>query len=120
MGEDQLFFSVLNKMGNKILWYEKIIVFETIHSDRGKISWLKNRSFRLGVLGHYIDKKLYGKFFGYSLNYLKSIFFLILSINYLIFLITNNKKMKIFSIGFFYRFYGKLTGPFFMNKINFK
>ena len=28
MGEDQLFFSILNKMGNKILWYEKIIVFE--------------------------------------------------------------------------------------------
>ena len=120
MGEDQLFFSTLNKMGNKILWYEKIIVFETTHPDRSKVSWLKNRSFRLGILGHYIDKKLYGKFFGYSINYLKSIFFLILSINYIIFLITNNKKMKIFSIGFFYRFCGKLTGPFFMNKINFK
>jgi len=85
MGEDQLFFSTLNKLGNKILWYEKIIVYETTHSDRDKVSWLKNRSFRLGVLGHYIDKKLHGKLFGYSINYLKSFFFLILSINYIYF-----------------------------------
>ena len=120
MGEDQLFFSTLNKMGNKIFWYEKIIVFETTHATRGNILWLKSRSFRLGVLGHYIDKKLYGNFLGYSINYLKSIFFLVLSAIYIILLFTNKEKMKIFSVGFFYRFYGKLIGPFFMNKINFK
>ena len=120
MGEDQLFFSTLNKMGNKIFWYEKIIVFETTHATRGNILWLKSRSFRLGVLGHYIDKKLYGNFLGYSINYLKSIFCLVLSAIYIILLFTNKEKMKIFSIGFFYRFYGKLIGPFFMNKINFK
>lgn len=120
MGEDQLFFSTLNKMGNKILWYDKIIVLETIHSSRGTFLWLKSRSFRLGVLGHYIDKKLYGNFFGYFINYLKSMFFLILSINYFFFLFINNKKISVFSVGFFYRFCGKLIGPFFINKINFK
>ncbi len=119
-GEDQLFFSMLNKMGNKIYWHEKIIVYETTHANRNKISWLKMRSFKLGIIGHYIDKKLYGKFFGYSINYLKFIFFLFLSIIYLFLSVTNNKKNKVFFIYYIYRACGKLTGPLLMNKINLK
>ena len=65
MGEDQLFFSILNQKHYKIYWSKNIKVYEKNHEHRSNIDWLIKRSFRLGVLGHYIDKKLYGNFFGY-------------------------------------------------------
>ena len=77
IGEDQLFFSTLNNLGLKILWSKKVKVFEKIHSHRNTSDWVKDRSFRLGILGHYIDTKLHGKILGYLLNYLKCFFLFI-------------------------------------------
>jgi len=117
MGEDQLFFSILNQKGYKIYWSKNIKVYEKNHSHRLNIHWLIKRSFRLGVLGHFIDKKLHGNFIGYLINYLKSIlYFLYAAISFFkIF----NKKSRINIINFLFRFLGRLIGPFIFNKINF-
>ena len=40
------------------------------------MKWVVDRSFRLGILGNYIDKKIYGSIIGNLLNYLKSIYYL--------------------------------------------
>ena len=69
MGEDQLFFSTLSKKNYKIYWSKNVKVYERNHGHRTNIYWLIQRSFRLGVLGHYIDKKLNGNFYGYFINY---------------------------------------------------
>ena len=68
--QDQLFFLKLNSYGHKIYWSKNIKVFETIHRHRQNLNWLINRSFRLGVLGHYIDMSIYGKPTGFLINYL--------------------------------------------------
>ena len=62
MGEDQLFFSQLNKMGHKIIWSNNIKVYEDYHEKRSDLKEIARRSFRLGVLSHYIDKKIHGNF----------------------------------------------------------
>ena len=107
----------MSKKGYKIYWANNIFVTEKIHSHRLNINWIKSRSERLGILGHYIDIKLHGKIFGYLLNYIKSIYFFLLSlIKYLNF---TNDNRKINFINYFFRFYGKLIGPFTLKKINF-
>ena len=117
IGEDQLFFSTLNNLGLKILWSKKVKVFEKIHSHRNTSDWVKNRSFRLGILGHYIDTKLHGKILGYFLNYLKCFFYL-----FIFFLTIINPLAKVYKIKIlnsFFRFYGRLRGPFLFKKIGF-
>ena len=117
IGEDQLFFSKLNSLGHKIYWSKAVKVFEDIHLHRLNLKWLIERSFRLGVLGHYIDISMHGKFLGFIINYLKSIYYFIRIFGY-IFLFFNNKfRIQIFN--YFSRFYGRLIGPFFLNKIDF-
>ena len=117
IGEDQLFFSLIEQKGYKIYWSKNIFVTEKIHNHRTNIQWIKNRSERLGVLGHYLDIKLHGKITGYILNYLKSIYFIFLFIiNYINFL---NINRSIDSTNYFYRFYGKIIGPFKIKKIDF-
>ncbi len=64
MGEDQLFFLKINKLGYKIYWSKKIFVTERAHQHRSNISWIRERSKRLGILGHYLDIKIYGNFSG--------------------------------------------------------
>ena len=117
MGEDQLFFSILNDNNHKIFWYKNIKVFEMKNLNRNRLSWLKIRSLKLGILGHHIDKVLYGKFIGFALNYIKSVYFLIASIlQFFLFFIKHN---RILSIIYFYRFFGKLIGPLVIKKIKF-
>lgn len=58
MGEDQLFFSIINKIGYKIYWSKNIMVTERLHPHRSSINWIKERSKRLGILGHYLDIKI--------------------------------------------------------------
>lgn len=117
MGEDQLFFSKLNQKGYKIYWCKNIKVYEKNHNHRFNIHWLIKRSFRLGVLGHYIDNELHGNFTGYLINYLKSIlYFLYTTIS--IFIIFN-KNSRINTINFLFRFLGRLIGPFIFNSMNF-
>ena len=117
MGEDQLFFSTISRMGYKIYWSKKIFVTEKIHKHRSNLNWIKERSKRLGILGHYLDIKLHGKFIGYFLNYLKSIYFLFLSF----FSYTNifNKKKNLYFYNNFFRSYGKIIGPFKIKDIDF-
>lgn len=117
IGEDQLFFSTLSNLGLKILWSKKVKVFEKIYSHRNTSDWVKNRSFRLGILGHYIDTKLHGKILGYFLNYLKCFFYL-----FIFFLTIINPLAKVYKIkllNLFFRFYGRLRGPFLFKKIGF-
>jgi succinoglycan biosynthesis protein ExoM len=117
IGEDQLFFLMLNKNKNCIYWNKKAIVYEKIHENRTGIKWLVRRSFKLGVLGHYIDIKLHGKFFGLLLNYLKSIYYLLKSI---FFLMLMYKKIYIVnSANNLARFYGRTIGIFVFKRIKF-
>ena len=117
VGEDQLFFLNINNIGYKIIWNKNVKVYEKIHTHRLNLKWLIKRSFRLGVLGHYIDTKIYGKFLGYNINYIKSFFYLLKAIIHIILL--PNKTSRINIINFFLRFIGRLCGPFIFNKINF-
>jgi GT2 family glycosyltransferase len=117
IGEDQLFFSILNQKGFKIYWSKNIKVYEKIHNHRLNIKWLVSRSYRLGVLGHYIDVKLYGVIFGYLINYLKSLLYLFFSISNIFCFF--DKEFKIHFLNMIARFYGRLVGPFKINKIQF-
>jgi len=117
MGEDQLFFSILSQKGYKIYWSNNVKVYEKNHDHRSNIYWLIKRSFRLGVLGHYIDKKLYGSFYGYLANYFKSFYYLLCIPIFILTIFNKNSQINI--INFLFRFLGKLIGPFFFNKIDF-
>jgi len=117
IGEDQLFFLKLNSYGHKIYWSKTIKVFEDIHGHRLNLRWLIRRSFRLGVLGHYIDISIHGRFMGYIINYSKCIYYFAKSFSY-IFLFFNN-KFQVQILNFFFRFYGRLIGPLFLKKIDF-
>ena len=117
IGEDQLFFSKLNSYGHIIYWSKAVKVFENIHVHRLNLKWLIRRSFRLGVLGHYIDISLYGKFMGFIINYLKCAYYFAKTFSF-IFLFFNS-KFQTQMLNFFFRFYGRLIGPFFLKKIDF-
>ena len=54
-----------------------IKVYEKIHKHRQNYSWLIQRSYRLGILGHYIDIKQSGFLMGLILNYIKSAYYLL-------------------------------------------
>ena len=117
IGEDQLFFLKLNNYGHKIYWSKSIKVFEDIHAHRTNLKWLIRRSFRLGVLGHYIDMNIHGKLMGFVINYLKCIYYFIkASINIFLFF---NIKFQTQIFNYFSRFYGRLIGPLFLKKIDF-
>lgn len=117
IGEDQLFFSLLHKKGFKIYWSKNIFVTEKIHPHRTNIKWVKERSKRLGVLGHYLDTKLYGKINGYFINYAKSFYFFFLAIITYLNIFKLNRKLNY--INQYFRFYGKIIGPFVLKKIDF-
>ena len=117
MGEDQLFFLQLSNYGNKIFYSKDIKVTEKLHNHRLDINWLKNRSFRLGVLGNYIDKKIYGDIIGLIINYLKSLYYFLKFFFYLVLPIQKNYKIII--INYLFRAMGKFLGPFIFKKIDF-
>ena len=117
MGEDQLFFSKLYNYGYKIYWSKTIKVYENIHEHRLNLKWLLTRSFRLGVLGHYIDINMHGRLTGFTINYLKCVYYFTKAFGY-IFLFFNI-KYRTQVINYFSRFFGRLIGPFILKKINF-
>lgn len=117
MGEDQLFFSKLYKLGYKIIWSKNIKVYEKKHSHRNSSKWIKNRSYRLGILGHYIDQDLNGKFLGFVINYIKFFSYFFYSI---LFFLTIFKKDNYYKfLNFIFRALGRLVGPFIFRKIKF-
>ncbi len=117
IGEDQLFFLKLNQYGYEIYWSKNIKVFENVHKHRLNLKWLIRRSFRLGVLGHYIDIKINGKLIGFITNYLKCIYYFTKSSS-CIFLFFNTKFL-IQLLNYFSRFCGRLVGPLVFKKIDF-
>ena len=117
MGEDQLFFSIINKIGYNIYWSKEISVTEKLHPHRSNINWIKERSKRLGILGHYLDLKIYGNLVGYPINYVKSFYFLFLSIFFYVNIFNISRDLDFANCLF--RFYGKFTGPFTIHKIKF-
>jgi len=117
VGEDQLFFAILNKLGYKIIWSKKLKVFEKTHLHRNSLKWVTNRSFRLGVLGMYIDTKLYGFINGYLINYMKFFYYLFSSI--LSLLIINHKYYRYEFFNLLARSIGRLLAPIYLKKTNF-
>ena len=117
IGEDQLFFSLLKKRGNSIYWNKNLKVYEKSHFHRTNLLWLIKRSFRLGVLGHYLDKKIHGVIFGYNYNYVKSLYYLLKSFLYMLFFF--DRYSRINAINFFARFIGRISGPFIFKRIGF-
>ena len=116
VGEDQLFFSNITKLGYKIFWNKNVKVYEKIHEHRQTFKWLIERSYRLGVLGHFIDIKEYGIMFGIFINYLKSFYYFF---KFFISFFTFNKNYLEIIINNFLRFFGRLIGPLVFNKIKF-
>ena len=116
VGEDQLFFLNISKIGYKIFWNKDIKVYEKIHKHRQNYRWLIERSYRLGVLGHYIDIKQSGFLMGLILNYIKSAYYLLKFITSIFDFKKNYLEMI---INYFIRFYGRLIGPIIFKKIDF-
>ena len=87
-GEDQLFFLSLKKQGFKIMWNARAKVIEKENKNRDSFLWFLKRNFRYGASSNLIYKEgfgyigglgfLFGKF---TLDFLKMIFYLIISIN---------------------------------------
>lgn len=117
MGEDQLFFSIISKIGYKIYWSQNVVVTEKMHPHRSKINWIKERSKRLGILGHYLDIKIHGKIIGYLINYIKFLYLFFFSILIYVNIFNINRNLD-FTNNMF-RCYGKLIGPFKFKKIQF-
>ena len=117
MGEDQLFFLKLYYRGYKILWSKKLIVSEITHKHRKSLKWIIRRSFRLGVLGSYIDKQINGTINGFIINYLKSCFyFLKSSLEITKFL---KKNFYFYSASYFFRALGRILSIMIYKKIDF-
>jgi len=117
MGEDQLFFLQLSRLGKKIYWSKKISVTETIHAHRLNLNWLIIRSYRLGILGNYIDRKIHGDLFGLLMNYMKSIYFFL---KFVFILFLPFKKDYFISLNNnLFRAIGKFLGPILFKKIKF-
>ena len=117
IGEDQLFFSTLNKLGYKIIWSNTLKVYEKNHFHRNTLNWVINRSFRLGVLGLYIDLKIYGLIGGYLINYLKFFYYILYFILSLLMIYKKFYHYKSFNL--LTRSIGRLLAPFCLSKINF-
>jgi GT2 family glycosyltransferase len=117
IGEDQLFFLRLNKYGHKIYWSKTVKVFENIHEHRLNLKWLIRRSFRLGVLGHYIDTNINGRLVGFTINYIKCFYYFARAIS--MFFLFFNSTFQAQALNYFSRFYGRLIGPFVLEKISF-
>ena len=117
IGEDQLFFLKLSSYGYKIYWSKNIKVFEDIHKHRLHLNWLIRRSFRLGVLGHYIDISMHGRLAGFIINYLKCIYYFIKATAHIFLFFDSRFRAQISN--YFSRFFGRLTGPFVLEKVNF-
>ncbi len=117
MGEDQLFFSKLNKRGHSIIWSNNVKVYEKMHPHRTTSKWIRDRSYRLGVLGNYIDRDLNGQILGYVINYVKFVYYLLFSILSLLNFFKKNYYYHFTNLIF--RAIGRFFGPFVFKKIKF-
>lgn len=111
-GSDQLFFKKLNLKKYEIRWNKKSYVYETDQSNRNNFSWFIKRNFRYGTSGILIDIFCYGIFVGGLINFLKSIYYLFLSIFYLILIPINVKFNLLYFIQYFSRSLFRILGLF--------
>ena len=116
-GEDQLFFSKLNSFGHKIYWCKNVKVFEYTDKYKLNLYWLTNRSFRMGVVGYYIDKSLYGRIMGFLINYLKCIYYFTQALSLVILFF--RKKFLVQILNYSIRSFGRLVGPLIIENMSF-
>ena len=106
-GSDQLFFKKLHQKNLVYKWNLKSIVIENIQVERENLKWFLKRNLRYGYSGSYIDKNLYGYFLGSTLNILKGLYLIFLSLFFSLFFFVNNNFYK--SIFYFYRSLGRFS-----------
>lgn len=107
-GEDQLFFSKLSQLGEKIIWNDNP-VFEVFQKSRDNFKWFVDRNYKYGLTGVLIDKELYGSIFAFFSNILKAIINLYKSFFYLILIPFNPIKNYYKSLAFILRFFGRIS-----------
>ena len=71
----------------------------------------------MGVLGYYIDKKIYGRLMGFTINYLKCVYYFVRAPSY--FFLFFNSTFWAQILNYFSRSYGRLVGPLVFKKIDF-
>ena len=103
-GEDQLYFSRIDKLGEKIIW-NKNPVFEIVQKERENIKWFLKRNFKYGLTGILIESEIYGFLKAFLLNFIKLIYNLCLSIYYLLILPFNPISNFYKCLGFFLDFW---------------
>ena len=107
-GSDQLFFKKLKRLNNDIRWNLNSFVIENYNKERENLSWFLKRNLRYGYSGNLIDQIVYGKIIGGFLSLFKSIYFLALSLIYLLQIYKYENLYK--SIFFVFRFFGRILG----------
>ncbi|WP_440653640.1 glycosyltransferase [Candidatus Pelagibacter sp. HIMB1506] len=106
-GEDQLYFYKLSKLGEKIIW-NRNPTYEIKQKNRENIKWFLQRNFKYGLTGILIDTEIYGFLIAIVLNLIKLILNLFLSVYYILILPINPINNFYRSLGFFFRFLGRL------------
>ena len=106
-GEDQLFFSKLNKLGKKIIWINNP-VYELRQKERENLNWFVNRSYKFGLTGLLIDVELHGYLNGTLLNFSKIfLYFLIAFVSFFLLLLRPNTYLFILLFNLF-RLFGRV------------
>lgn len=106
-GEDQLFFSQLNKLGYTLRWNSKSYVKEYLNLNKNNFNWFLSRNFKYGLAGGFIDIKLYGTVFGNMMNFLKLIYNFLKLLTYMPRVLFN--KIYFFNcLGIVLRIFGRL------------
>tara|TARA_E500000178_G_scaffold342408_1_gene387602 strand:- start:7399 stop:8280 length:882 start_codon:yes stop_codon:yes gene_type:complete len=109
-GEDQLFFLQLNKIGKRIIWNKKALVYELRDKKRENFNWFFKRNLRYGASSNIIYKKLYGFAVGNFFIFFKILKDFTYSFIHLIKAISLNKKDFFKSIMYMTRVIGCLMG----------
>ena len=102
------FFKKLKRLNNDIRWNLNSFVIENSNKERENFNWFLKRNLRYGYSGNLIDQIIYGKFIGKFLSLFKSIYFLVLSLIYLLQIYKYENLYK--SIFFVFRFFGRILG----------
>ena len=108
-GEDQLFFSKLTRIGQKIKWHNNK-VYEYVNKDRQNLIWFLKRNYFYGLTGYLIEKELHGNYYGIIINLIKSFAYLLRIIIDLPFALLHPKKYLLLSTSNFLRFFGRIVG----------
>lgn len=96
-GSDQLFFSLINKYGHKIIWNNQAIVIENLSPKDINMTWFFKRNLRYGYSGVYIYKKVHGNLKGLILTLFKIAYLFIESVYLILFVGSDKKKLKMIS-----------------------